>query len=498
MSMIQVTDLTFGYDGSYDLVFEHVNLQLDTDWRLGFTGRNGRGKTTFLRLLMGELAYSGSIQASVDFAYFPVSVPDPEQDTLEVMRLACPSAQDWELLREVSRLDVDAGTLYRPFSTLSQGEQTKVLLAAMFLEPGRFLLIDEPTNHLDVQARAKVGAYLRTKKGFILVSHDRTLLDECVDHVLAINRSDIQVQQGNFSAWLENKRRQDEFELAENARLNQEIGRLNQAARQASNWSDRVEKTKNGTRISGVKADKGYVSHKSAKMMQRAKNQQTRMERAAEDRSKLLKNIDSADRLKLTPLVYPKNLLLEAEDLRMYYGQTPVCPPLRFGLVRGQRLAVTGKNGSGKSTLLKLICGEDIPYTGRLDVGSGLTISYVSQDTAGLQGDLTDYARAWDIDESRFKTILRKLDFSRAQFDKDMAEFSAGQRKKVLLARSLCQQAHLYIWDEPLNYIDVLSRMQLEDLLLDCQPTMLFVEHDAAFLSKIATGVLNLDQAPAC
>ena len=493
MSIIQVTDLTFGYDGSYDLVFEHVNLQLDTDWRLGFTGRNGRGKTTFLRLLMGELAYSGSIQASVEFGYFPFPVPDPDQDTLAVMGLACPAAQDWEMIREASLLDVDTEALYRPFSTLSQGERTKVLLAAMFLEPGRFLLIDEPTNHLDAAARARVGAYLRTKKGFILVSHDRTLLDESVDHILAINRSDIQVQQGNFSSWWENKQRQDEYELAENARLKREIGRLNQAARQASDWSDRVEKTKNGTRISGVKADKGYVSHKSAKMMQRAKNQQTRMERAAEDRSRLLKNVESADRLKLSPLPYPKDLLLEAEDLRLYYGDAPVCGPLGFRLRRGQRLAVTGRNGSGKSTLLKLICGQEVRHTGRLDLGSNLRISWVAQDTAGLRGSLTDYARNWGIDESRFKTILRKLDFSRTQFDKDMAEFSAGQRKKVLLARSLCQSAHLYVWDEPLNYIDVLSRMQLEELLLDCQPTMLFVEHDAAFVQKIATGTIDLD-----
>ena len=100
-------------------------------------------------------------------------------------------------------------------------------------------------------------------------------------------------------------------------------------------------------------------------------------------------------------------------------------------------------------------------------------------------GDLTGFAAESGIDETLFKTILRKLDFSRSQFEKDMADYSAGQKKKVLLARSLCQSAHLYLWDEPLNYIDVFSRMQLEDLLREYRPTMLLVEHDRSFLDAV-------------
>ena len=114
------------------------------------------------------------------------------------------------------------------------------------------------------------------------------------------------------------------------------------------------------------------------------------------------------------------------------------------------------------------------------------------QDASFLRGDLSDYARGHGVDESLFKAILRKLDFSRAQFEKDMADFSAGQKKKVLLARSLCEPAHLHIWDEPLNYVDVISRMQIEDLLLRCAPTLLFVEHDRVFCDRIATKTIEL------
>ena len=114
---------------------------------------------------------------------------------------------------------MEADVLYRPFSTLSNGERTKVLLAAMFLKENRFLLIDEPTNHLDMEGRALVSRYLNTKKGFILVSHDRAFLDACTDHTLSINKTNIVIQKGNFSAWWEVKRMQDEYELAQNDKL---------------------------------------------------------------------------------------------------------------------------------------------------------------------------------------------------------------------------------------------------------------------------------------
>ena len=155
-------------------------------------------------------------------------------------------------------------------------------------------------------------------------------------------------------------------------------------------------------------------------------------------------------------------------------------------------MALCGPNGSGKSSILKLLCGQDIPYTGTLELASRLKISYVPQDASGLRGGLRSYAADCDIDESLFKAILRKLGFERVQFEKDMGDFSAGQKKKVLLARSLCQSAHLYVWDEPLNYIDVLSRIQIEELLLTFRPTLLFVEHDRVFCEKIATKTISL------
>ncbi|MCB6309640.1 Lsa family ABC-F type ribosomal protection protein [Mediterraneibacter glycyrrhizinilyticus] len=486
MSMIKVENLTFSYPTSYDVIFDNVSFQIDTDWKLGFVGRNGRGKTTFLNLLLGNYEYSGKIISSVQFDYFPYPVSDEKKQTEELLREVCPLAEEWELLKEFSYLDVDADVLWRSFETLSKGEQTKVLLAALFLNEGHFLLIDEPTNHLDTDARKKVAEYLKKKKGFILVSHDRRFLDECVDHILSINRTNIEVQMGNFSSWMVNFERKQESELLQKERLKKDIHRLQKSAKRSETWSNRVEASKIGA------ADKGYVGHKSAKMMKRSKTIEKRRQKAIEEKSKLLKNAETADVLKMKPLMYHTNTLVSFSEVEVMYEGRTICSPMTFDIQSGDRVFIEGKNGSGKSSLLKLLMGNFIEHTGKVTVGSGLVISYVPQDTSYLTGFLEDFSEKNGLDESLFKAVLRKLDFDRIQFEKDMKEFSGGQKKKVLIAKSLCEQAHLYVWDEPLNFIDVYSRLQIEKLIEEFSPTMLFVEHDLAFRDAIATKIIKI------
>lgn len=492
MSMIKIENLTFSYPGSYDHIFENVNFQIDTDWKLGFIGRNGRGKTTFLNLLMGKYEYSGKIIRSVQFDYFPYFVTNKSLSTKLVLQEICPTAEEWEFIRELSYLEVNAEVLYRSFETLSNGEQTKVLLAALFCSEGHFLLIDEPTNHLDVKAREIVSAYLKKKKGFILVSHDRHFLDGCVDHILSLNRANIEVQSGNFSSWMVNFERQQEFELTQNERLEKDIHRLQQAAKRTSVWSDKVEASKYGIQSSGLKADRGFVGHKSAKMMKRSKAIEARQQQAIEQKAGLLKNVETTEMLKLFPLSYYRDTLVSFSDVSISYDEHMVCGPLSFTVQQGERIVLDGKNGSGKSSLLKILVGESISYTGLIHKESGLVISYVPQDTSHLQGKLSEFAKENHIDESLFKAILRKMDFEQIQFEKDIRDFSGGQKKKVLIAKSLCEHAHLYVWDEPLNFIDIYSRMQIEQLIRMFSPTMIFVEHDKTFRDTVATQIVKL------
>ena len=488
MSLIQVQNLTFAYDGSYENIFENVSFQIDTNWKLGFTGRNGRGKTTFLNLLLGKYEYQGSISASVAFSYFPYAVKDRDMLTMAVVEEIHPEYVYWRLAREMHALGLDEELLYRPYNTLSNGEQTKLQLAVLFSKENNFLLIDEPTNHLDLRGREQVSRYLCSKKGFILVSHDRAFLDGCADHILSINKTNIEIQRGNFSTWWDNKNRQDAFEQAENAKLKKEISRLEETAREKANWSDRVEATKIGQHV----ADRGYIGHKSAKMMARSKAIEQRQQAAIEEKSKLLKNIERSDELKIFQTPYHAKRLVQLQDVSIAYGEKQVCSGVNFAIMQGDRIALRGANGCGKSSIIKLICGQKIPYTGVLRIGSGLRISYVSQDTSGLKGKLSELAHQQEINESLFLAMLAKLDVPKVQMEKDMSTLSAGQKKKVLLAMSICQNVHLHIWDEPMNYIDVISRMQIEELLLQHKPTILFVDHDKMFCENVASKVIDL------
>ena len=227
-------------------------------------------------------------------------------------------------------------------------------------------------------------------------------------------------------------------------------------------------------------------------MMKRAKSIEARQNQAIQEKSGLLKNMETAEELKILPLSYHTGTLVSFLETAVWYDGKMICNPVSFTVRQGERIVIEGRNGSGKSSLLKLLTGESIDHTGTVAAGSGLVISYVPQDTSFLSGSLSDFAQEQQIDETLFKAILRKLDFERVQFQKDMSDFSGGQKKKVLIAKSLCQRAHLYVWDEPLNFVDIYSRMQIEQLIREFSPTMLLVEHDQAFRENVATKVVSL------
>ncbi len=544
MSQIRVNNLTFCYEGSFDNIFEDVSFSVDTNWKLGFIGRNGKGKTTFLNLLLGKYEYEGSIQASVVFDYFPYPVTErqrslPAAEFLEEWKAGC---ELWRVLCELEELRQDAEVLYRPFQTLSPGERTKIMLAVLFSGENDFLLIDEPTNHLDQESRENVKRYLASKKGFILVSHDRELLDACIDHVLVLNRQSIEVQSGNFSSWWENKSRKDQFAVGENEKHLKEIGKLRKSAARTGQWADKSEQTKIGfyrkaavnehERAVGMRA---YIGSKTKKMQSRVKQMEKRINREIEEKEGLLVDLEQPVDLKIMPMEHYKKVLVKVEDYSVWYegAKEPVFSGVTFSVEKGERVVLHGENGCGKSTLLKMIlrktggqtkggpgvkdtgmkigetkadktetmeakAGETkaekmrVCETGICQTASGLVVSYVSQDTSMLKGGISRFCMERGLDESLFCAILRQLDMERVQFAKNMEEYSEGQKKKILLAASLMTPAHLYVWDEPLNYIDVFSRMQIEKLLEEYQPTMLFVEHDARFREKVATRVVEL------
>lgn len=521
MAQIKVNHLTFAYASSFDNIFEDVSFTIDTAWKLGFIGRNGKGKTTFLNLLLGKYEYSGSISCDWPCDYFPYHTAEDKMELTadELMEEWKPGVESWRVMCELPNLDVEAELLYRPFRTLSFGERTKVMLAVLFSGENDFLLIDEPTNHLDREAREIVKQYLASKKGFILVSHDRDLLDACVDHVLVLNRSSIEVQSGNFSSWWDNKSKADAFAQAENEKHLKEIGRLKDTMQQSQSWATKGENKKIG--FDPVKehdrsiATRSFIGAKTKKMEARVKTYEARMQKNIEEKEGLLNDVEQIRDLKLTPLTHYKDRLVEARDLSLWYedgkhaSENPasmVFEGLNLEIKQGERVFLQGTNGCGKSSLIKAILKEagatgsesegagfgHFNHSGRLEVASNIVISYINQDTSHLKGDLRMHAFEHKLDYSLFLAVLKQLDLDSVQFDKKIEEFSEGQKKKVLIATSILTPAHLYIWDEPLNYVDVFSRMQLEKLIAEYTPTMLIVEHDVRFREKMATKVVAM------
>ena len=323
MSQINVSNLTFGYEGSFDNIFENVSFSVDTDWKLGFTGRNGKGKTTFLKLLLGEYSYKGTIAASVYFEYFPYRIEkeDRQKSTGEFLEKLKPGVEQWRVFCEMEKLGLGGELLYQNFDTLSFGEQTKLQLAILFSGENDFLLLDEPTNHLDQESRETVKEYLKGKKGFILVSHDRDLLDACIDHILVLNKKSIEIQKGNFTSWEENKRRKDEFARRENEKHRRSIGRLREAAGQRKQWAENNENTKIG--YDPVKEHdrpfRAYIGAKTKKMQSRAKQIEKRIEKEIQEQEGLLQDIDENRTLKIMPLKHHKERLMTVKDYGLRY-----------------------------------------------------------------------------------------------------------------------------------------------------------------------------------
>jgi len=259
------------------------------------------------------------------------------------------------------------------------------------------------------------------------------------------------------------------------------------------NKIDKIEKSKYNTTNSGSSIDRGYIGHQSAKMMKKSKVLEKRIEKSIEEKSNLLKNIDRNDSLKIVPLISSKNPLIIAKDFQIKYNDNSIFNKVSFDIKNGDRVAITGKNGVGKSSILKLIIGNQIQYNGEIKVANNLKISYVAQNTENLKGSLKEFGRSQKVDESIFKAMLSKMGVSNIEFDKNIQEMSEGQKKKILIAKSISESADLYIWDEPLNYIDILTRIQIEEAILKYEPTMVFVEHDEKFVENVATKIIKLE-----
>lgn len=480
---IEMKNVSFSYDLLEEPLFKNITITIDNSWKLGLIGRNGRGKTTLLHLLQNKLPYSGTVSSDEEFHYFPLAIRDPKISTYYAIDEVMP-VELWKLERECRLLSIDQSLLWAPFDQLSGGEQTKVMLAAVFCEENRFLLLDEPTNHLDIQGRSIVANYLKKKKGFIVVSHDRQFIDEVVTHILAIEKSQLSLYKGNFSIYEQQKRIQDEYELEQNRSLNTEINRLQKTAREKSNWAAQREKPSGNDPFGNAIAKR---------MNKRAKAIEKRTQEKIADKTKLLKNIETISDLTINCQFKHRNPVLRVKNLSLSYNDQPLFHPITFELFQGEQVAIVGPNGSGKTSLVQYLQGTfSGTVHGEVQMSKELSKSVIRQNFEDNRGMLKDFALKHQIDFTLFMNNLRIFGFNRDVFQVPIEKMSMGQQKKVEFSKSLGLEAEFYIWDEPLNYLDVFNQQQIEKMIAHYKPTLLFVEHDTTFVKNTATKVIEL------
>lgn len=528
MAQIEIRNMTFYYDDFYHPVFENLSMNLDTDWKLALIGRNGRGKTTLLRLLEGSLEpSSGVIKRQGSVSYFPYSYHAKYSKTLDVVKECIEgiktleeqmeaygtglSSEDEEkycklieqydnvggyemesqICRELAQMHLPAELLERDFSSLSGGEQTCMLIIALFLRKDAFVLLDEPTNHLDREKKEYLKKYLRKKKGYLIASHDTLFLDAVSDHILAINKTDVCIEQGNYSAWRKNVEMKEQFELRTKQRLMQEIGQLERQSQMTRNWSDIGNKQKysfaSNARTNGTRA-----------YMRQAKAAEQQIRENLEKKKLLLRNMEEEKQLSIYQDILETDCLLSAENIRYAYkNEQPVFENLSIRIYPGDKIWIRGFNGAGKTTLLKVLSGKlqgpDIHYE------EGISIAYLSQEPACRTGNVKEYIREYLRREDDFTITYGKfLEFC-ALFDlpedfarRPLETLSSGELKKTDIARVLSMNHQILFLDEPLNYMDVYFKAQLETALSDEELTLVFVEHNEEFGRRIANKIIEL------
>ena len=496
-------------------ILDGLSFSVNSGERVGILGRNGCGKTTLFRILVGEIGYDEgevmiapskrlglisqipvypadwttedvlrdahkrlyALSAKIDALAAQMEHDDSpallgEYDRLsEDFRRLGGYSMDTDRNRVANGLDIPAAMRAQLFSSLSGGEKTRVNLARLILEDTDILLLDEPTNHLDLHATEWLEDYLLHFKGTVLViSHDRWFLDKVVQRSIEINEGRAELYSGNYSFYVEERQRRFEEKLKKYERDQAKIEQLTRAAEQMHLWAF-------------MGADK---LHKRAFSMEKRIEKLSQSERPAEQK-KL--------NVKFRQREFEGDDVLVAEDVSKSFGERTLFSAIDLLVRGGERVALIGDNGTGKSTLVKLIIGEETPDTGYLYRGPAVRTAYLPQivsfsDESRSALDTMLYDCRCQPQEARDR--LAAFGFRGESVFTPVGTLSGGEKSRLRLCMLMGADINFLILDEPTNHLDIASREWMEDALSDYEQTLLFVSHDRYFIEKFATRIWAL------
>ncbi|MDQ2818625.1 MAG: ABC-F family ATP-binding cassette domain-containing protein [Candidatus Eremiobacteraeota bacterium] len=505
-------------------IFSQASGVLRDKEKIALVGDNGAGKSSLLRLLArvdrpeaGELSYARGARvgylAQTDEARLGATLFDLLEDAFAHIRAderrvreleeaisagaaSSDAAAQEELLRKyalaretfdrhggeglerqmrsmLKALGFDTADLKRSIAELSGGQRTRAGIARVLLEEPDFLLLDEPTNHLDIETvRWLENFIIADPRTFLLVSHDRYFIDRVADAVWEIEGGSLQAYKPARNAYT--------------AYVAEKQARLEQAQRDFANAS--AEEKRRRAVIAELRT---HGSHNYVQVHSREKLL-ARVEPTAQPKQvKHTFNVALSAARKST-----RGIAIALLELAKSYG-AKLFADLSLDIARGERLAVVGPNGSGKSTLLKIISGSVTPDSGAVRLGTGLKLAYFSQDAeAELPARVTAVQAVMEaaaaVTPQRARALLGRLGLGGDAGDKPVESFSGGERRRIMLARLMAQDADCLLLDEPTNDLDIASREALESVLNDYDGAMLVVSHDRYLLRRLAERVLSL------
>ena len=511
-------------------ILQDISFNVSTGDRIGLIGPNGCGKTTLMRILVGDekpdkgtVVHTrpnlriGYLAQGMDFdpdqtlrsalgqatlsesdlesevASLAASLAkDPENPQLhqrydEVLtQLATPNVQPESILGPLGLGDFDLDT---PVAHLSGGQKTRLMLARILLEEPNLLLLDEPTNHLDITMLEWLEGWLvRFNGGVLIVSHDRVFLDNTVTSILDLNPEThaMRAYKGNYSDYLEQYLKEQEKQLAAYRDQQTEIKRIKQDIARTKEQSRQVEITTT-SRQPGVRR----IAKKVAK---KALSREKKLERYLES-DEILDRPNESWQIKLdfSEDVNLSKDVLTTENLSVGYpGQEPLLENLNLYIRAGQRIALTGENGTGKTTLLRTIAGKLGPLAGAVRLGQTIKLGYMTQEQELLDPSLSaleTLQRVASFNETRARHFLHFFLFSGDDPLRPSGELSFGERARLQLALLVAQGCTFLLLDEPINHLDIPSRARFEQALTQFSGSILAVVHDRYFISQFATHI---------
>lgn len=486
-------------------VLKDINLDIKKNKILGIVGRNGAGKSTLVDIIFG---LSEKDEGKILFHQPEIKAAYLRQNGSYELNILCKtnSRKDKDIALNHSMLKYTSELGLEKFYTwdnvrldnLSGGERTKVSLANIWNFKPQLLILDEPTNNMDFKGVNWLLSELKKfNESVIIISHDRYFLDKAVDEILEIEDGKSIIFEGNYSFYKEEKERRFKSQFNQYKKEQNYREKIQEDIKNLKNWSQKAhrESTKKPIVAENKMGGKEYFRAKAKKRDIQIKSKIKKLEKL---------KVDGVEKPKEDKKIYFEfnantkggKRLLEFKNISKAFGNNVLFNNSSFYINRGEKIGIFGENGTGKSTLIKIIIGEEKLNNGEMWISDSLEIAYLSQNVVDLDSEITPLELIGELPRDnmgKVRTMLFNMGLSNRILDTKIKYLSFGEKMKVKLAGFILKNYPLIILDEPENHIDLPSREQLEEALINYEGTVIIVSHDRYMMEKVCNKMIVIE-----